>query len=136
VCRFVLRGVNCSLDSPNSNFLQVLRLAIPDDFHNITLTVVEAFLVLTSLLYILYEWFGSQLTFPIILQQNELRMLFLLTPQCLYIIYVQDLVLTVPDGHNRSDGRFWPVDLCCAVVGRKSPSLRLVSMRSDTVLPQ
>jgi hypothetical protein len=36
----------------------------------------------------------------------------------------------------RSDGRFWPVDLCCAVVRRKSASLRLVSMRSDTVLSQ
>jgi hypothetical protein len=36
----------------------------------------------------------------------------------------------------RSDGRFWPVDLCCAVVRRKSASLRLVSMTSDTVLPQ
>jgi hypothetical protein len=28
------------------------------------------------------------------------------------------------------------VDLCCAVVRRKSASLRLVSMRSDTILPQ
>jgi hypothetical protein len=36
----------------------------------------------------------------------------------------------------RSDGRFWPVKLCCAVFRRKSASLRLVSMRSDTVLPQ
>jgi hypothetical protein len=36
----------------------------------------------------------------------------------------------------RSDGRFWPVDFCCAVVRRKWPSLRLVSMRSDTILPQ
>jgi hypothetical protein len=36
----------------------------------------------------------------------------------------------------RSDGRFWPVELCCAVVRRKSANLRLVSMRSDTVLPQ
>jgi hypothetical protein len=34
----------------------------------------------------------------------------------------------------RSDGRFWPVDLCCAVVRRKSASVRLVRMRSDTVL--
>jgi hypothetical protein len=31
----------------------------------------------------------------------------------------------------RSDGRFWPVDLCCAVVRRKSACLRLVSMRSS-----
>jgi hypothetical protein len=36
----------------------------------------------------------------------------------------------------RSDGRFGPVVLCCAVVRRKSASLRLVSMRSDTILPQ
>jgi hypothetical protein len=28
----------------------------------------------------------------------------------------------------RSDSRFWPVDLCCAVVRPKSASLRLVSM--------
>jgi hypothetical protein len=35
-----------------------------------------------------------------------------------------------------SDGRFWPVDLCCAVVRCKSASLRLVSMRSDTILPE
>jgi hypothetical protein len=33
----------------------------------------------------------------------------------------------------RSDGRFWPVDLCCAVV-RKSESLTLVNMCSDTIL--
>jgi hypothetical protein len=33
----------------------------------------------------------------------------------------------------RSNGRFWQ---WCAVVRRKSASLRLVSMRSDTVLPQ
>jgi hypothetical protein len=32
--------------------------------------------------------------------------------------------------------RFWPADLCCAVAKRKSASLRLVSMRSDTILPQ
>jgi hypothetical protein len=31
----------------------------------------------------------------------------------------------------RLDGSFWPVVLCCAVVRRKSASLRLVSMRSD-----
>jgi hypothetical protein len=31
--------------------------------------------------------------------------------------------------HYRSDGRFWPVVLCCAVVRRKS-----VSMRTDTIL--
>jgi hypothetical protein len=37
--------------------------------------------------------------------------------------------------YYRSDGRFWPVVLCCAVVRRKSASLRLVSMRIDTVLP-
>jgi hypothetical protein len=36
----------------------------------------------------------------------------------------------------RSGGKFWPVDLCCAVVSRKSVSLRLVSMRSETILPQ
>jgi hypothetical protein len=36
----------------------------------------------------------------------------------------------------RSNGWFWPLDLCCAVVIRKSASLRLVSMRSDTVLHQ
>jgi hypothetical protein len=36
----------------------------------------------------------------------------------------------------RSDGRFWPVDLWCAAARRKSTSLRLVSMRSDTILPQ
>jgi hypothetical protein len=30
-------------------------------------------------------------------------------------------------------GRFWPVDLCCAVVRGKSASLRLVTMRSDTI---
>jgi hypothetical protein len=36
----------------------------------------------------------------------------------------------------RAPGRFWPVDLCSAVVRRKSASIRLVSMRSDTVLPQ
>jgi hypothetical protein len=36
----------------------------------------------------------------------------------------------------RSKGRFWPVDLCCAVVRRKSANLRLVNMRSDTILPQ
>jgi hypothetical protein len=30
------------------------------------------------------------------------------------------------------DGRFWPVDLCCAVVRSKSASLRLVSMRNGT----
>jgi hypothetical protein len=35
----------------------------------------------------------------------------------------------------RSDGRIWPVDLCCAVV-RKTERLRLVSMRSDTILTQ
>jgi hypothetical protein len=37
---------------------------------------------------------------------------------------------------HRSDGRFWAVDLCCAVVRRKSAILRLASMRSDTILPQ
>jgi hypothetical protein len=36
----------------------------------------------------------------------------------------------------RSDGRFWPVVLCCAVVICKLASLRLVSMRSDTIFPQ
>jgi hypothetical protein len=36
----------------------------------------------------------------------------------------------------RSDGRFWPVVLCRAVVRRKSESLRLVSMRSDNILHQ
>jgi hypothetical protein len=36
----------------------------------------------------------------------------------------------------RPDGRFWPVDLCCAMVRCKSASLRLVSMRSDTILSQ
>jgi hypothetical protein len=36
----------------------------------------------------------------------------------------------------RSDGRFWPVDLYCAMVRRKSASLRLVSMRSDAILSQ
>jgi hypothetical protein len=35
-----------------------------------------------------------------------------------------------------SDSRYWPLVLCCAVVRRKSASLRLVSMRSDTILPQ
>jgi hypothetical protein len=35
----------------------------------------------------------------------------------------------------RSDGRFWQVDLCYTVVRRKSESLRLVSKRSDAVLP-
>jgi hypothetical protein len=39
-------------------------------------------------------------------------------------------------GMYRSDGRFWPVVLCCAVVRRKSASLRLVSMPSDTVSPE
>jgi hypothetical protein len=33
----------------------------------------------------------------------------------------------------RSEGRFWPVDLCCAVVRRLSASLTLVSMRSDII---
>jgi hypothetical protein len=36
---------------------------------------------------------------------------------------------------SRSDVKFWPVYLCCAVVRRKSASLRLVSMRSNTILP-
>jgi hypothetical protein len=36
----------------------------------------------------------------------------------------------------RSAGRLWPVNLSCAVVRRKSASLRLVSMRSDTILSQ
>jgi hypothetical protein len=35
-----------------------------------------------------------------------------------------------------ADGRFWPQDLCYAGVRRKSASLRLVSMRSDTILPK
>jgi hypothetical protein len=35
----------------------------------------------------------------------------------------------------RSNGRFWPADLYCAVVRRKPASLRLGSMRSDTILP-
>jgi hypothetical protein len=34
----------------------------------------------------------------------------------------------------RSGGRFWPVDLWCVVVRRKSASLGLVIMRSDTSL--
>jgi hypothetical protein len=37
---------------------------------------------------------------------------------------------------QRSDGRFWPVDLCGADVRHRSANLRLVSMRSETILPQ
>jgi hypothetical protein len=36
----------------------------------------------------------------------------------------------------RLDGRFWPMDLCCAVVRHEPVSLILVSMRRDTLLPQ
>jgi hypothetical protein len=36
----------------------------------------------------------------------------------------------------RSDGIFWPVDLCRAVVIRKSASLRSVSMSNETISPQ
>jgi hypothetical protein len=36
----------------------------------------------------------------------------------------------------RWEGRFWPVDLRCAVARRKSQCLRVVSMRSATILPQ
>jgi hypothetical protein len=36
----------------------------------------------------------------------------------------------------RPDGRFWPVDLCCAVVKYKPASLKLMSIRSDNTLLQ
>jgi hypothetical protein len=50
-------------------------------------------------------------------------------------LFIATCSLTLADTY-RSDGRYWPVDLCCAVVGRKSASLRLESMRSDTGLLQ
>jgi hypothetical protein len=46
------------------------------------------------------------------------------------------LVGLVCDAVYRSNGRFCQVDLCCVAVRHKSASLSLVSMPTDTILPQ
>jgi hypothetical protein len=48
----------------------------------------------------------------------------------------KDAEIKIYKSMYRLDVRFWPVDLCCAVVRRGSASLRLLSMRSDTILPE